>query len=123
MANSDSAGVLVLSQALTRFLFFQLFNTSVHHAPPRLCLWFPRVRFLAAPMSSLHHMLFQNHNSVISKVIRATDHRVKAAQRPTLIRAGLTSFRASLLQPPSHHITATITTSRQTPQRSADFCQ
>lgn len=123
MANSDSAGGFSTEPSSHTLSLFQLFNTSVHHAPPKLCLWFPRVRFLAAPMSSLHHMLFQNHNSVISKVIRATDHRVKAAQKPTLIRAGPTSFRASLLQPPSHPITARITTSRQTPQRSADFCQ
>lgn len=109
-----------ISQA---FFLFQLFNTSVHHAPLKLCPWFPRVRYSAAPMSSLHHMLFQNHNSVISKAIPATDHSAKAAQKPTLITLDPTNFRAFLLQPPSHPTTARITTSRQTPQRSADFCQ
>ena len=124
MANSDSVGfVSVLSQIVTRFLSFQPFNTSVHHAPRKLCQWFPRVQCLAALMSSLHHALFQNHDSVISKAIPGIDHRVKAAHKPTLITAGPTSFHAFLLQLPSHPTTARITTSHQTPQKSADFCR
>ena len=124
MANLDSVGfVSVRRQILTRSLFFQPFNTSVHHAPRKLCPWFPRVRCLVAPLSSLHHTLFQSHSSVISKAIPVTDQRVKSAQKPTLITAGPTSFHAFLLQLPSHPTTARITTSHQTPQRSADFCR
>lgn len=125
MANSDSVRfVSVRRQILTHFLyyFFQPFNTSVRHAPHKLCPWFPRVGCLAAPMSSLHHTLFQNHSSVISKAIPVIDYRVKAALKLTLIIAGPTSFHAFLLQPRSHPTTARITTSHQTPQRSADFC-